>query len=89
MNSKQKITVILETVKEQTNLLDLKDKEMLRDELLAYLLFGNYHDSKGPSESNSSQLNGLSNYERELIKKLADQTEALFRAEQDDLDDND
>ena len=89
MNSKQKITVILETVKEQTNLLDSKDKEMLRDELLAYLLFGNYHDSKGPAESNSTQLHELSNYERELIKKLADQTEALFRAEQDDLEDND
>ncbi len=84
MNSKQKIAVILETVKEQTDLLDTKHKEILRDELLAYLLFGNYHDSKGPTEPHSSELRGLSNHERELIKKLADQTEALFRAQKDD-----
>jgi len=88
MNSKQKIAVILETVKEQTNLLDSRDKEMLRDELLAYLLFGNYYDSIGPAESTSIQMRGLSNHERELIKKLADQTEALFRAEQDGEEDS-
>lgn len=74
---------------EQTNLLDSGDKELLRDELLAYLLFGNYHDSKGPMENPSSPLRGLSNHERELIRKLADQTEELFRAEHDEETDLD
>lgn len=89
MNNKQKIAVILETVKEQTNLLDSKHKEMLRDELLAYLLFGNYHDSKRSIESSSTLLRGLSDHERELIKKLADQTEELFKAQQGDDGDSD
>lgn len=82
MSDKIKIAGIIESVKEVSCQLNSSDKEVLRDQLLAYLLFGNYNDQKGVEIKSNGTLEGLTKDERELLKKLAAQTEALFRAHQ-------
>ncbi len=89
MSDKKRIAGIIEKVKEITHDLDAHQKESLKDQLLAYLLFGNYNDLKGVERIHNGQLQGLTDKERDLIKKLAAQTEALYKAKHENEDDCD
>ena len=84
MSDKKRIEGIVEKVKEYSNHLNSFEKESLRDQLLAYLLFGNYNDQKGIDFHKKDVLRGLSDQEREIIRKLAEQTENLFRIHHED-----
>ncbi|MBL0340975.1 MAG: hypothetical protein IPP71_08625 [Bacteroidetes bacterium] len=89
MSEKKNIAGIIEKVREFSNQLDAQEKEVLRDQLIAYLLFGNYNDQKNIERKKIVALSGLTEQERELIKKLAQQTEALYRAKHEDDQDSD
>jgi hypothetical protein len=69
---------IFRQVKSIMNSVQKEQREELRDELLAFLLFGETNPET-ISAANES-LKGLTREEKELIRKLADQTEALYRA---------
>ena len=68
--------------------LDASEKEMLKDELLAILLFGDEEKRKQAVDNPADSKRGLTNEEKELIRKLAAQTEALFRRNEKKDSDN-
>ncbi len=83
MKKKQNTTQIIENIKSTVNGLNPAEKENFRDHLLAYLLFGEQTPEPGPENEN---LKGLTASERALIRKLAAETEALYRAMNRDID---
>lgn len=72
---------ILEQFKSQEAKLAPAEKDKLRTELLSYLLFDN---ARNNSENSNRAITGLSEEEKELIKKLAARTEALHRLMNDE-----
>jgi hypothetical protein len=70
------IKEILETLRNRTDDLSSEEQEMLRDELLSMMLFSEFSAGEKPIENN---LDGLSEEEKELIRKLARDTETLYR----------
>jgi len=77
MKKKQNTQQIAEKVKSMVNDLGAAEKENLKDELLAFLLFGD----TTPEYINAANesLKGLTQEEMKLIRKLAKQTEDLYR----------
>jgi len=86
MKSKNKISSIIEHIREHSSELNEHEKEMLNDELLSILLFNDLNLDKFQGTQNSNAFNGLSDAEKALIKKLSDQTEQLFNVIGDDED---
>jgi hypothetical protein len=78
MKKKQPASKIAEKIKSLVNESDFEQKEILKDELLAFLLFGDT-SPEYISAANES-LKGLTVEEMELIRKLAKQTEDLYKA---------
>jgi hypothetical protein len=75
------ISEVIHHVKEISEGLSPAEKEQLRDELLAFFLFSEFNNNRSSREIDRNvSMNSLSEEERDLIKKLADQTEALFKA---------
>jgi hypothetical protein len=69
MNSK--VLLIKDLIKEIPD----NEWEDIRDELLSILLFSDLKEAAGPINKDT----GLSEYESKLIKKLASQTENLYK----------
>jgi len=78
MKMKQNTNKIIEDLKSKVNDLSSEEKEIFRDHLLAYLLFGD--PALIPTLPAKANMKGITTEERALIKKLAAQTEALFKA---------
>lgn len=78
MRNEKKIAVIMEQVKEMTAHMAQGEKEAFRDELLSWLLFGESHQQPSSSTENHP-MKGLNEEEKQLIRKLAEKTEALYR----------
>lgn len=79
MENNNKISGIIDLVKGKTEGLSTEEKELLRDELLAYLLFSEYTNSTNQHSSAQLQHGTLSEVERSLIRKLAEKTELLYK----------
>lgn len=77
MKKKAKAQNILKELKSQVNNLSVEEQEKFRDNLLAYLLFGDQNSNA--ALPGKETLKGISEEERNLIRKLASQTEELFR----------
>lgn len=75
-----RVTEAVDRYKALTENLTESEKEVVRDQLLAFLLFG---DSGNATRKSGS----LSEEERRLIKTLSDQTDRLYRLMSDE-DDN-
>ena len=73
---------ILEKFKSEEEKLDPADKEKLRTVMLSYLLFESTTTS-GVSRNTNKGIAGLSDKEKELIWKLASNTDALHRLMKD------
>ena len=84
MKKKENTSRIIENIKSAVNGLNSDERENLRDHLLAYLLFGEPSQEKDQTENEN--LKGISEHERALIRKLAADTEALWRAMNRDID---
>ncbi|HMT29975.1 MAG TPA: hypothetical protein PKD91_11910 [Bacteroidia bacterium] len=89
MTTNKEVAYLIEQVKSFSEKMGQAEREILRDELLAYLLFGNYHDVKSPVGAPHDSFRELTRKERELIRKLANQTEALYRAHKPEEEDCD
>ena len=76
MKNPHNTTIIFEELKSKVKRLTSEEKEQLRDKVLAFLLFGEVKPAVQPIHE---PLNGITDMERELIKKLASQTEEMFR----------
>ncbi|HNQ11897.1 MAG TPA: hypothetical protein PKH65_03485 [Bacteroidia bacterium] len=59
--------------------LNEKDKEVLTDKLLSYLLFSSSSINHDASDGLDSSKHDLTDYERELLRKLSEKTEELYR----------
>lgn len=60
--------------------MDDREKEMLTDKLLSYLLFnGSCLQSNSDSTAENTAKHDLTDFERDLLKKLSDKTEELYR----------
>ncbi|MBK8876846.1 MAG: hypothetical protein IPN13_24355 [Bacteroidetes bacterium] len=79
MRNDKKIAVIMEQVKELTAHMAPAEKESFRDELLAWLLFGEIGTAKEIQTNAPSGMRGLTEKEKEMIKQLAERTEALYK----------
>lgn len=79
MRNEKKIAVIMEQVKELTAHMAPAEKESFRDELLAWLLFGDAGITKQTEQSAPSGMRGLTEKEKEMIRQLAERTEALYK----------
>lgn len=79
MNSSDKITSIIKKVKDQSQSLSGNERELLRDELLAFLLFSEFMTGKDRDERNAQNFSDLSAKEKDLIRKLAEKTDLLYR----------
>ncbi|MDQ3051142.1 MAG: hypothetical protein M3Q95_09685 [Bacteroidota bacterium] len=87
MKKKAKAQNILKELKSQVSNLSQEEQEKFRDNLLAYLLFGD--QSSNSVLPGKETLKGISEAERMLIRKLAAQTEELFRTmNQEDEEEN-
>jgi len=77
MKKKQNTSQLLENLKSAVSGLSDQEKEIFRDNLLSFLLFGDHT----PTEAHPAKepLKGISEDERALLRKLAAQTEELFR----------
>ena len=78
MKKKHDTNQIIKDLKSAVNELNSEEKENFKDNLLAFLLFGYQTSSSALPEKEI--LKGISENERALIRKLADQTEELFKA---------
>ena len=78
MRTEIKIANILDKVKDLTQHMNGQEMENLRDELIAWLLFSDNEKSAIPHISQN--MKGLTEVEKELIRKLASQTNDLYRA---------
>ena len=78
MKKKEHTDKVLNQVKTLVNEMDSTEKENLRDELLAFLLFGDTQPEH--IEAANESLKGLTPEETNLIRKLARQTEDLYKA---------
>jgi hypothetical protein len=79
-----KVITIVERIKWHTKSLTEQEKGMLRDELLSMILFNTANESNNENTLNANAFSGLSESEKTLIKKLAAQTETLYRIKRDD-----
>lgn len=79
MNSSDKITSIIKKVKDQSQSLSGNERELLRDELLAFLLFSEFMTGNDRDERNAQNFSDLSAKEKDLIRKLAEKTDLLYR----------
>ena len=79
MRNEKKIAVIMEQVKELTAHMGPSEKESFRDELLAWLLFGDAGTINEDHQNAPSGMRGLTEKEKEMIKQLAERTEALYK----------
>ena len=73
---------VIKQVKTLSESLTSAEKEQLRDELLAFFLFSEFNKTNCVRECDKNvTMQSLTEEERILIKKLAEQTEALYRAQ--------
>ncbi len=88
MNKDKIIPVLVEQLRLLSTKLSNSEKEQLRDELLSMLLFTDFIKNDAPLLGDNGQLKELNNQEKELIRKLASQTEALFKLMRNQNEDN-
>lgn len=76
---------VLDNIKSAVSGMSATEKENFRDNLLAFLLFGDHHTPINKTEV--EPLMGITAQEKELIRKLAAQTEELYRVMNNDQPD--
>ena len=77
MKKSKKIKDFVEVVKTFSDSLSENEREIMRDEMLAFLLFNEFKTASQKNED--SRLGNLTEHERKLIRKLSEQTELLNR----------
>ncbi len=81
---------VISNMKSVTDKLTTEEKEIVRDQLIAYLLFSNDLRFTQLNDQDTNRVEGLTSEERDLIRKIAEQTEKLHRlmnSEEDDAND--
>jgi hypothetical protein len=81
---------VISNMKSVTDKLTPEEKEIVRDQLIAYLLFSNDLRFTQLNDQDTNRVEGLTSEERDLIRKIAEQTEKLHRlmnSEKDDAND--
>ncbi len=81
---------VISNMKSVTDKLTPEEKEIVRDQLIAYLLFSNDLRFTQLNDQDTNRVEGLTSEERDLIRKIAEQTEKLHRlmnSEEDDAND--
>jgi hypothetical protein len=89
MSEKSTVKDIIQLLNGESTSLNAKEREQLRDELLAMLLFSEFRKNPNPAAQTHSNFRELKKAERDLIKKLADQTDALYKLSRTGDIDND
>lgn len=79
MKTNQKTEEVISHMKSVTDGLTREERETVRDQLIAYLLFSHDLRITQLNESENQRVQGLTEEERELIRKIAEQTERLHR----------
>jgi hypothetical protein len=79
MKTSTKTEQVINEMKSITDGLTPEEKEAVRDQLIAYLLFSHHTSFTPTGGQNNSHVQGLTEEERELIRKIAEQTEKLHR----------
>lgn len=77
MKGNKKISEFVDVVKTFTEGLSDEEKEIMRDEMLAFLLFNEFKTAS--KHTGNKRLDSLTEHERKLIRKLSEQTELLNR----------
>jgi hypothetical protein len=82
---------VISNMKSVTDKLTPEEKEIVRDQLIAYLLFSNDLRFTQLNDQDTTRMESLTSEERDLIRKIAEQTEKLHRlmnSEEDDSNDD-
>lgn len=79
MNTHNKTEEVISNIKSITEGLTPEEIESVRDQLIAYLLFSSDLRITRLNDPHANRIQGLTRDERELIRKIAEQTERLHR----------
>ena len=91
MKTNSKTEEVISNIKSITEGLTPEERESVRDQLIAFLLFSSDLRMTQINDPQAQRIQGLTEEERDLIRKIAEQTEKLHRMmnSDDDVTDSD
>jgi hypothetical protein len=87
MKANNKTEEVISNIKSITAELTPEERESVRDQLIAFLLFSRDLRITQISDPQTERIQGLTEEERDLIRKIAEQTERLHRMMNSEEDD--